>query len=163
MREEPAVTFPIGDELQLIRNNVPRVRGSIAATTGGLLVAHDVPGLEPTQVATLVAATHAVAARASLSTECGPLKEVMTRGNDGYLTVYAAGGRRHRRGPRDHRPERRHAELPGTHGDRAHRRALQRPRQKSAGGLPRCPRRARTPDGGRAGREPLPARRPRVE
>lgn len=92
MREEPAVTFPIGDELQLIRNNVPGVRGSITATTGGLLVAHDVPGLEPTQIATLVAATHAVAARASLSTECGPLKEVMTRGNDGYLAVYAAGG-----------------------------------------------------------------------
>jgi uncharacterized protein len=92
MREEPAVTDPIADELQLIRNNVPGVRGSITATADGLLVAHDVPGLEPTQIAALVAATHAVAVRASLSTECGQLKEVITRGNDGYLAVYAAGG-----------------------------------------------------------------------
>jgi hypothetical protein len=48
-------------------------------------------GLEPTQVAALVAATHAVAVRASLSTECGQLKEVVSRGSDGYLAVYAAG------------------------------------------------------------------------
>jgi uncharacterized protein len=92
MREEPPVTDPIADELQLIRTNVPGVRGSITATTDGLLVAHDVPGLEPTQIAALVAATHAVAVRASLSTQCGQLKEVITRGSDGYLAVYAAGG-----------------------------------------------------------------------
>ena len=30
--------------------------------------------------------------RASLSTECGQLKEVITRGTDGYVAVYAAGG-----------------------------------------------------------------------
>jgi hypothetical protein len=69
---------------------VPGVRGSITATVDGLLVAHDMPGLEPTQVAALVAATHAVAVRASLSTECGQLREVVTRGSDGYLAVYAA-------------------------------------------------------------------------
>jgi uncharacterized protein len=68
------------------------VRGSITATSDGLLVAHDMHGLEPTQVAALVAATHAVAVRASLSTECGQLKEVITRGGEGYLAVYAAGG-----------------------------------------------------------------------
>ncbi|MGH3211028.1 MAG: roadblock/LC7 domain-containing protein [Trebonia sp.] len=67
------------------------MRGSITATSDGLLVAHDMHGLEPTQVAALVAATHAVAVRASLSTECGQLKEVITRGVDGYLAVYAAG------------------------------------------------------------------------
>ena len=92
MAKEPAVIDPITDELQLIRNNVPGVRGSITATTDGLLVAFDVHGLEPTQIAALVAATHAVAVRASLSTECGQLQEVITRGSDGYLAVYAAGG-----------------------------------------------------------------------
>jgi uncharacterized protein len=90
MRKEPAVIAPITDELRLIRNNVPGVRGSVAATSDGLLVAHDVHGIEPTQVAALVAATHAVAVRASLSTQCGQLKEVITRGSDGYLAVYAA-------------------------------------------------------------------------
>jgi hypothetical protein len=36
------VTDPIADELQLIRNNVPGVRGSITATSDGLLVAREV-------------------------------------------------------------------------------------------------------------------------
>jgi uncharacterized protein len=90
MRYQPPATDPITEELQLIRQNVPGVRGSITATSDGLLVAHDMHGLEPTQVAALVAATHAVAVRASLSTECGQLKEVITRGADGYLAVYAA-------------------------------------------------------------------------
>ena len=92
MRYQPAVTDPIAEELRLIRQNVPGVRGSITATSDGLLVAHDMHDLEPTQIAALVAATHAVAVRASLSTECGQLKEVITRGTDGYLAVYAAGG-----------------------------------------------------------------------
>jgi hypothetical protein len=92
MRNQPSISDPIAEELRLIRQNVPGVRGSITATSDGLLVAHDMHGLEPTQVAALVAATHAVAVRASLSTECGQLKEVITRGVDGYLAVYAAGG-----------------------------------------------------------------------
>jgi predicted regulator of Ras-like GTPase activity (Roadblock/LC7/MglB family) len=92
MREEPPATDPVAEELRLIRSNVPGVRGSITATTDGLLVAHDLPGIEPTQVAALVAASHAVAVRASLSTDCGQLREVITRGSDGYLAVYAAGG-----------------------------------------------------------------------
>lgn len=91
MTNEPAAPDPIADELRSIRANVPGIRGSITATSDGLLVAHDVQGLEPTQIAALVAATHAVAVRASLSTGCGQLKEVITRGSDGYLAVYAAG------------------------------------------------------------------------
>lgn len=91
MREEPVAADPIADELRLIRQNVPGVRGSITATSDGLLVASDIHGLEPTQIAALVAAMHAVAVRASLSTQCGQLKEVLTRGSDGYLAVYAAG------------------------------------------------------------------------
>jgi uncharacterized protein len=91
MGEEPAATDAITGELRLIRKNVPGVRGSVTATSDGLLVAHDMRGVEPTQIAALVAATHAVAARASLSTECGQLREVITRGSDGYLAVYAAG------------------------------------------------------------------------
>jgi predicted regulator of Ras-like GTPase activity (Roadblock/LC7/MglB family) len=91
MHNEPAVIDPITDQLRLFRKNVPGIRGSITATSDGLLVAHDVHGLEPTQIAALVAATHAVAVRASLNTACGQLKEVITRGSDGYLAVYAAG------------------------------------------------------------------------
>jgi uncharacterized protein len=92
MPNQPALSDPITDELRLIRKNVPGIRGSITATSDGLLVAQDVHDLEPTQIAALVAATHAVAVRASLSTACGQLRDVITRGSDGYLAVYAAGG-----------------------------------------------------------------------
>ena len=91
MGEEPSVSNLITDELRLIKTRVPGARGSIAATADGLLLAHDMPDTEPTQIAALVAATHAVALRASFSTGCGQLKEVITRGGDGYLAVYAAG------------------------------------------------------------------------
>ena len=50
-----------------------------------------VPGVEPTQVAALSAATLAVARRATLTTGCGTFREAVARGNDGYLAVYAAG------------------------------------------------------------------------
>jgi len=85
------MTDRIAEELKLIRKNVPGVRGSITATSDGLLVAHDVHDLEATQIAALVAAMHAVAVRATLSTQCGQFKEVITRGSEGYLAVYAAG------------------------------------------------------------------------
>jgi predicted regulator of Ras-like GTPase activity (Roadblock/LC7/MglB family) len=90
MGYDTALADQVTEELRLIRQNVPGVRGSITATKDGLLLAHDMHGLEPTQIAALVAATHAVAVRASLSTECGQLKEVITRGTDGYLAVYGA-------------------------------------------------------------------------
>ena len=70
---------------------MPGIRGSITATRDGLLVAHDLDDLEPSGVAALVAALHAVATWATLSTEGGQLKEVISRGSEGYLAVYAAG------------------------------------------------------------------------
>ena len=164
MRNEPAVTGPITDELRLIRKNVPGVRGSITATSDGLLVAHDMHGLEPTQIAALVAATHAVAVRASLSTQCGQLKEVVTRGSEGYLAVYAAGN----------------AAIVAVLGSTdlnvamlnlQARQVIERIAEHSAelsrgprAGFPGVPAPASAPpgmdDGGRRGGEPLPARRP---
>jgi uncharacterized protein len=91
MPRDPALAGQIGQELTLIRERVPGVRGSVAATSDGILIAHDVHDLEPTQIAALVAAMHAVAVRATLSTESGQLKDVITRASDGYLAVYAAG------------------------------------------------------------------------
>jgi predicted regulator of Ras-like GTPase activity (Roadblock/LC7/MglB family) len=91
MRNKPAVPDRISAELERIRKNVPGVRGGITASSDGILIAHDVRGLEPTQIAALVSAMHAVAARAAVSTQCGQFKEVITRGSDGYLAVYAAG------------------------------------------------------------------------
>jgi hypothetical protein len=91
MPRDAALTDRIGEELELIRKRVPGVRGSVAATSDGILIAHDVSDLEPTQIAALVAAMHAVAVRVTLSTDSGQLKDVITRASDGYLAVYAAG------------------------------------------------------------------------
>jgi predicted regulator of Ras-like GTPase activity (Roadblock/LC7/MglB family) len=91
MGKEPPVSERISGELKLIRQNVPGVRGSITASSDGLLLAEDVNDLEATQIAALVAAMHAVAVRAAGNAQCGQLKEVITRGSDGYLAVYAAG------------------------------------------------------------------------
>jgi predicted regulator of Ras-like GTPase activity (Roadblock/LC7/MglB family) len=91
MPRDAALTDQIGAELKLIREQVPGVRGSVAATSDGILIAHDVHDLEPTQIAALVATIHAVAVRAALSTESGQLRDVITRASDGYLAVYAAG------------------------------------------------------------------------
>jgi|SRR5579875_1168146 len=78
-------------ELRRIRENVAGVHGSLAATSDGLLVAHDLPGLEPTQIAALVATTLALGSRVTLATGRGEFRETVTRGSDGYLAVYAAG------------------------------------------------------------------------
>jgi len=91
MGSQAAVSGQISQELELIRKNVPGVRGSVTATSDGLVLVHDVLDLEATQIAALVAAIHAVAARAAACTQCGQFKEVVTRGSEGYLAVYAAG------------------------------------------------------------------------
>jgi uncharacterized protein len=78
-------------ELQQIKAQVAGVRGSLVATSDGLVVAHDIPDVEPTQIAALAAATLAVARRATLATECGTFREAVAHGSDGYLAVYAAG------------------------------------------------------------------------
>lgn len=55
------------------------------------LVAHDVPDLEPDEIAALVATTHAVASRITQATGRGQFRETVARGSHGYLAVYAAG------------------------------------------------------------------------
>jgi len=91
-RDRPSVEDRVRVELELIRTNVAGVRGSLAATSDGLVVAHDLPDTEPTQVAALAAATLSLASRATLATGCGNFREAVARGSDGYLAVYAAGG-----------------------------------------------------------------------
>jgi uncharacterized protein len=81
----------IAAELAYIKAKVAGVQGSIAATSDGLVLAHDVPGMEPTQVAALAATTLALASRATLATGLGGFREAIARGDDGYLAVYSAG------------------------------------------------------------------------
>jgi predicted regulator of Ras-like GTPase activity (Roadblock/LC7/MglB family) len=87
----PPVEDLVREQLQLIRRQVAGVRGSIAATSDGLVFAHDIPDLEASQIAAISAATLALASRATMATGCGSFREAVARGSDGYLAVYAAG------------------------------------------------------------------------
>ena len=80
-------------ELQTIRDKVAGVHGSLAATSDGLLVAHDLPDLEPAEIAALAATTQALASRTTAATGCGQFRETVARGSEGYLAVYPAGER----------------------------------------------------------------------
>jgi predicted regulator of Ras-like GTPase activity (Roadblock/LC7/MglB family) len=81
----------VQSDLGLIRAKVAGVQGSLVATSDGFLVAHDVPGLEPTAIAALAAATRSLAGRTTASTGRGQFREAIARGSDGYIAVYAAG------------------------------------------------------------------------
>jgi uncharacterized protein len=78
-------------ELQTIRAKVTGVHGSLTATSDGLLVAHDLPDLEPAEIAALAATTQALAGRTTAAAGRGQFRESVARGSEGYLAVYAAG------------------------------------------------------------------------
>lgn len=80
-------------ELLRIRERVGGIYGSLVATSDGFLVAHDVPDLEPTEIAALVATTRALSARTTTAAGRGGFREAVARGTQGYLAVYAAGDR----------------------------------------------------------------------
>lgn len=87
----PSVQDRLHAEFRLIRANVSGVHGSVVATSDGFLVAHDVPDLDPTDVAALLAASRSLASRGAAITGRGQFREVITRGSLGYVAVYAAG------------------------------------------------------------------------
>ncbi|HTX81221.1 MAG TPA: roadblock/LC7 domain-containing protein [Streptosporangiaceae bacterium] len=95
MSTPETTTAPLAErlrvELELFRANVTGVYGSVVATSDGFLVAHDVPDLEPTEIAALAATTRALATRTTLAAGRGEFRETMARGSTGYLATYAAG------------------------------------------------------------------------
>ncbi|MER7057576.1 MULTISPECIES: roadblock/LC7 domain-containing protein [unclassified Streptomyces] len=86
-----AVESDVLDELHRLRNRVPQLTGSLAATVDGLVLAHDAPGTEPEGLAALTAAALGVAHRMADATARGGFRELLLRGADGYVATYAAG------------------------------------------------------------------------
>jgi len=81
----------ISAELRSLRDSVVGIHGSLVATSDGLLVTHDIPDMEPTRIAAIVAATLGLASQATHATGRGGFREAVARGGTGYLVVYAAG------------------------------------------------------------------------
>ncbi|WP_031080895.1 roadblock/LC7 domain-containing protein [Streptomyces sp. NRRL WC-3549] len=76
------------DELQRLRARVPLLTGALAASTDGLIVAQDTPGVEAEGIAALTAAALGVAVRMTDATGRGGFRELLV---SGYIATYAAG------------------------------------------------------------------------
>ncbi|MFF8592716.1 roadblock/LC7 domain-containing protein [Streptomyces sp. NPDC015220] len=87
MAAEPEIL----DELRRLRARVPQLTGALAASVDGLVLAHDTPGVEPESVAALTATALGVAVRMTDLTGQGGLRELLVRGDHGYVATYAAG------------------------------------------------------------------------
>ncbi|KUN87923.1 hypothetical protein AQJ66_09960 [Streptomyces bungoensis] len=79
------------DELRRLRTRVPQLTGALAAGVDGLVVAHDTPGVDPEGLAALTAAALGVAVRVADATGNGGFRELLVRGEHGYVATYAAG------------------------------------------------------------------------
>ncbi|WP_299542123.1 roadblock/LC7 domain-containing protein [uncultured Streptomyces sp.] len=79
------------DELRRLRARVPLVHGALCASTDGLVLAHDTPGVEAESVAALTAAALGVAIRMTEATGRAGFRELLVRGESGYVATYAAG------------------------------------------------------------------------
>ncbi|MDQ0775112.1 putative regulator of Ras-like GTPase activity (Roadblock/LC7/MglB family) [Streptomyces aurantiacus] len=79
------------DELHRLRARVPQLTGALAAGVDGLVLAQDTPGVEAEGLAALTAAALGVALRTADATGRGDFRELLVRGEHGYVATYAAG------------------------------------------------------------------------
>ncbi|MEU6947387.1 roadblock/LC7 domain-containing protein [Streptomyces sp. NPDC046332] len=79
-------------ELRRLRARLPQLTGALAASADGLVLAHDTADTGAEGVAALTAAALGVAQRLTESTGQGRFRELLVRGEGGYVATYAAGG-----------------------------------------------------------------------
>ncbi|MDW8091787.1 MAG: roadblock/LC7 domain-containing protein [Meiothermus sp.] len=79
--------------LRQLRQAVPELTGAMVASTDGLSLATDLPEQEAARVAAMAATALGLGKRIVQTTALGGLEEVVVRGREGYLVVYAAGER----------------------------------------------------------------------
>ncbi|WP_330294930.1 MULTISPECIES: roadblock/LC7 domain-containing protein [unclassified Streptomyces] len=78
-------------ELRRLRSRVPQLTGALAASSDGFVLAQDGAAAEAESVAALTAAALGVAQRLSDCTGQGGFRELLVRGEEGYVATYAAG------------------------------------------------------------------------
>ncbi|MCX7850789.1 roadblock/LC7 domain-containing protein [Thermus sp.] len=74
-----------------LRQAVPEIAGVMVASTDGLSLATDLPEAEAARAAAMAATALGLGKRIASTTALGGLEEVVVRGREGYLVVYAAG------------------------------------------------------------------------
>ena len=139
MQEQPSVEDGVRAELQQIRAQVPGVRGSLAATSDGLVFAHDVPDVEPTQIAAISAATWPWPAGPPWPRAAGPSARPWPAAARGTWRSTRRATARSWRSP-DQPPQRRDAAVPGARDHRADR-GVRRPDRRTGRARPGPPNR----------------------
>ncbi|MEU5305906.1 roadblock/LC7 domain-containing protein [Streptomyces noursei] len=91
--ETEAIASGIRDELRALRDHIRHLHGGMVASADGMVIAHDLPDIEPDGLAALTAAAIGVAKRLTDATGQGGFEESLTRGSRGYIAAYAAGNR----------------------------------------------------------------------
>ncbi|MEV4996228.1 roadblock/LC7 domain-containing protein [Streptomyces niveus] len=95
-RQLMTVEAEVLGELRRLRVRVPQLTGALAASTDGLVLADELSGggtdIEPEGIAALTAAALGVSLRLADSTGRGGFRELLIRGEHGYVATYAAGG-----------------------------------------------------------------------
>ncbi|WP_236073055.1 roadblock/LC7 domain-containing protein [Streptomyces tardus] len=91
MAPQPVALDELLDELRQLRARVPHLTGSLAASADGLVLAEDAGGVEAEGTAALTAAALGVALRLADVTGSGGFRELVLRGETGYVATYAAG------------------------------------------------------------------------
>ncbi|MCK7626341.1 roadblock/LC7 domain-containing protein [Streptomyces sp. RS10V-4] len=92
-RETEAIAAGVRAELRALRDHVRQLHGGMVASADGMVIAHDLPDIEPDGLAALTAAAIGVATRLTDATGQGGFEESLTRGSRGYVAAYAAGNR----------------------------------------------------------------------
>ncbi|MFF8974474.1 roadblock/LC7 domain-containing protein [Streptomyces sp. NPDC014995] len=86
-----AVEAEVLNELHRLRARMPRLSGALAASVDGLVLAQDMPDVQPEGLAALTAAALGVGYRMVDLTARGEFCELLVRGAGGYVATYAAG------------------------------------------------------------------------
>lgn len=86
-----AVEAEVLEELKQLRARLSYVTGALAASVDGLVLAHDSDTAEAEGIAALTAAALGVAMRLTDVTGQGDFRELLVRGEQGYVATYAAG------------------------------------------------------------------------
>ncbi|MEU9197315.1 roadblock/LC7 domain-containing protein [Streptomyces hundungensis] len=79
------------EELRRLRARLPQLTGVLAASSDGFVLAQDGAAQAVESVAALTAAALGVAQRLAESTGQGAFRELLVRGESGYVATYAAG------------------------------------------------------------------------
>jgi uncharacterized protein len=83
----------VWNELHRLRQRLPSVSGAVVASVDGMLLASDLPGVDPDPVAALTATSLGLGRQFAHCVGQGPVQESILRTTNGVIATYPAGTR----------------------------------------------------------------------